>query len=281
MKPHHDFQFDLDTYTRTQELFAAKCKTFDPAAVTSLARDVISRLASEKRHASPASRAISSTTTEPELVVAFCDVLLAYDAAAPLRFLENDLAPVVRARNDLYDYIAAASRLLGVKWDEGEVSYLKVTVATGKLYALVRSVGTARAGVQTGADPQKSAIFASVPGEQHTLGVTVAAEVFRDAGWDIALIVNQTHDALLARAEILQPPVVGLSISNSSRLDALGHLIVALRLTLPKTIIAVAGGPDIDNQTLRDLVDLDIVISDARTAQADLSELLRICASKD
>lgn len=274
MDTRHNFEFDVDLYSRTQGLFAAKRESFCPDAVESLARDVIKRLSTERVTAHDNVRAIAPSTVLPDMVESFCDALLADDSGAPLRFLENELAPIVAHRDDLYDYIAAASRRFGEKWDEDELSFLQVTIAVGKLYALVRSVGSREARSPLGVTTRKSAFFASVPGEQHTLGVTIAAEVFRDAGWDIDLVISRSHDELLDRAALTLPPVVGFSVSNSAGLVTLARLIVALRLILPDSIFAVATGPDINQDILHSLVDLDLVITDAKTAQVDLSRLL-------
>jgi len=279
MDQRHALKFDTETYTRTQALFATKREAFAPDSVTVLARDVISRLAEEKRQATTTSGNIVSMTIDPDMVDAFCDVLLGYDPAAPLRFLEQTLAPVVVRRSDLYEHIACASRRLGAKWDAEEVSYLQVTVAAGKLYALVRAVGSGTAQRELAHNRAKRALFASVPGEQHTLGVTIAAEMFRNAGWDITLMINQSHEELIDRAAAIHPPVIGLSISNSDGLDRLARLVVATRLTLANTVVAVAAGPEIDKSMLQSVVDLDLVITDAQTAQAEITKAMYACAT--
>lgn len=274
MTTRQNIEFDVDLYSRTRGLFAEKQRAFGPHAVENLARDVINRLSSEREAASNAVRDIAPSTVQPAVVERFCDALCDADCGAPLRFLESELAPIVTQRDDLYDCIAAASRRLGEKWDDDELSFLQVTIAAGKLYALVRSVRARNPSDTSGARANKSALFASVPGEQHTLGVTIAAEVFRNAGWNIDLVISRSHDELLERAALTLPPVVGFSVSNSAGLVTLARLIVALRLTLPQSIFAVATGPDINNDMPHTLVDIDLVISDAKTAQVDLSRLL-------
>lgn len=274
MDTHQNFKFDVDLYSRTQGLFAAKHESFGPDAVESLARDVIKRLSSERSVANDAARKVESTDIRPDLVERFCDALFASDCRTPLRFLEDELAPIVVHRDDLYDYISAASQRLGEKWDEDELSFLQVTIAVGKLYALVRSVRPHGAKPPLATANRKSALFASVPGEQHTLGVTIAAEVFRDAGWEIDLAISRSHDELLDRAAMTLPPVVGFSVSNNAGLVTLARLIVALRLIVPDAIFAVATGPDINQDRIHTLVDLDLAITDAKTAQIDLSRML-------
>jgi MerR family transcriptional regulator, light-induced transcriptional regulator len=275
MDQRHAFKFDTERYVLAQAVFASKREIFAEDAITSLAREVISRLAEEKSGAADPAQSVGRTLIMPQMVDAFCEVILGHDPAAPLRFLEEVLAPRVAKRNDLYEYIACASRELGEKWEADKVSYLQVTVAAGKLYALVRSVGSNGAETAHAGDRSKNALFASVPGEQHTLGVTIAAEVFRNAGWDIALMIDQSHEALIDRAAAIQPPVMGLSISNSNGLDRLARLVVSMRLTLPDTVIAVAAGPDIDKDVLRNVVDLDFFLTDAESAVVELTKSLR------
>jgi methanogenic corrinoid protein MtbC1 len=192
-----------------------------------------------------------------------------------LTYVTEELAPTVASRTTLFIYIAAASRQLGARWEADEVSFTEVTLAVGKLYALVRSIGSSVRRAPIARALQKSALFASVPGEQHTLGVTIAAEVFRDAGWDVDLQLDRSHEELLARVDATMPAVVGLSLSGPARLDALVRLVVAVRLAKPDALIAVASGGDGKPETLRTVVDLDLVITDVRQAQLELSRLLQ------
>ena len=278
MDQRHAFKFDTETYARAQAVFATKREIFAAEAITSLARDVIDRLAKQKGSTlDPLKRAVPAVIL-PDMVDGLCDAVLGHDPLAPLRFLEDALAPRVARRSELYEYIACVSRELGTKWDAEKVTYLQVTVAVGKLYALVRAIGPDGTGLAPAPQFEKRALFASVPDEQHTLGVTIAAEVFRNAVWDIVLMVNQSHQSLIDRAQVVRPPVVGFSISNSTGMDRLARLVVATRLTVPNTIIAVAAGPDIDACTLRNVVDLDLVITDAHSAEAELAETLRACS---
>ena len=276
MESRHSFDINPALYTRTQSLFDAKRRKLPPDAVERLAREVVERLAEKRDVMNGRVTALAQPKTDPELVDAFCDILLAPDASVALRFLEDRLAPTVTERGELYGYIADASRQLGERWDADEVTFLDVTLAAGKLYALVRSVGASRDAEYVDPNPRKYAVFANVPGEQHTLGVSVAAEVFRDAGWEISLQLNRSHAELIECVSTNRPTVIGLSLSSAIELDPLVRLVIALRLAMPNIIIAVAGGEDTDADTLRTLVDLDLVITNAEQAQSDLSRLLSL-----
>jgi hypothetical protein len=114
-----------------------------------------------------------------------------------------------------------------------------------------------------------------VGGTPLTLGVTIAAEVFRDPGWDVDLQLDRIHEELLARVDATLPAVVGLSLRSAARLDALVRLVVAVRLARPDALVAVASGGDGKPEILWTVVDLDLVITDVRQAQLDLSRMLQ------
>ena len=77
---------------------------------------------------------------------------------------------------------------------------------------------------------RRSAVFASVPGEQHTLGITMAADLARDRGWDIELFVGMSHDDLSHSLQERQVGLIGLSASGKRSLPALIRLVGALRI---------------------------------------------------
>ncbi|ETX10243.1 hypothetical protein OCH239_22310 [Roseivivax halodurans JCM 10272] len=118
--------------------------------------------------------------------------------------------------------------------------------------------------------------FAMVPGEEHGIGITVAADLFRDAGWEIDLQTGIDHDALVAHVEHTQPHIIGLSLSTEQRLDALVRLVVAIRITTPSAIIGVAPATTVDAGRLQDLVDIDLVFDDAPSACRDLERLIQL-----
>lgn len=270
MTMRHQIEIDADLYAHASGLFDASRSTLTPDAVERLAREVLDRLAANRRDGTAGPRQVPGSP-DPALVAAFCDTLLLPDSNAPLRFVQDALVRALPDREAFLDYVAAASRELGERWNTDAVTFVEVTSSVGKLYTLVRATASrSRAGNGID-DPRKTALFASVPGDRHTLGVTIAADMFRDAGWDIDLQVDRSHEELLARAERMQPAVVGLSLSGSGGLDGLARLVVAMRLVLPRAVIAVAGSGDMGPERLRTLIDLDLVITDAKQARRDIA----------
>jgi methanogenic corrinoid protein MtbC1 len=264
--------FDLDTFVRTASLFETKRRGFAPEAIETLASDIVRRLA-----ATQATQPVFETSEiSDESVAAFCDALVKPDPDAALAFIEARRAEGV-ARQDVYfGYIAVAARRLGEGWEENRLSFVDVTYGTGHLYALMRALRAERSSASAPTDTRKHALFATVPGEEHGIGITIAADIFRDEGWEIDLKTDSDHDALLAYVEATRPPIVGLSLSSNRRLDALGRLVVAMRISVPEAIIGVAPGNTLDEERLRQVVDIDLVFGDARKACADLVRLVEL-----
>ena len=84
-------------------------------------------------------------------------------------------------------------------------------------------------------------MFAAVPGENHTLGIAIAADLARDRGWDVELFLGHDHDELVEVMTRRDTQVVGLSASTKRSLPALMKLIVALRISKPSVKIMICG----------------------------------------
>lgn len=175
-----------------------------------------------------------------------------------------------------FGYVAGAARLLGERWERDQTSFFDVTVATGHLYAVMRAIGPALRPVRSSLRPQRRALFAVVPGEKHTLGISLAAETFRDDGWGIALRLSDDHDSLVQYAEQDRPVVIGLSFSTAACLPDLIRLVLALRIVVPSALIGIAPPPDVSEDELLGVVDIDLVFRHAQQAVADMDRLMQL-----
>lgn len=264
--------FDRDVYRRTASLFALKRKDLPPDAVDTLAKDIVYRLgrAAEKRPD------FSAPDISEADVMAFCDALVDPDPLPSLQFIEARRAEGLTRRGVYLGYIGIAARRLGEGWDEDRLTSLQVTYGTGHLYAVMRALQSAQPISSRPVDRRKFVLFATIPGEDHGIGITMAAGLFRDHGWDVNLKTNTEHNALVTHVENTQPQIIGLSLSSEQRLDALVRLVVAFRITVPHAIIGVAPGGNLAHNRVRDLVDIDLVFNDAGSACAELDHLIRL-----
>lgn len=155
-----------------------------------------------------------SPHVSPQFVDAFCHVLMKG------RFPDSlSLARSFAARGARYGDIAeklfgAAARRLGNKWDSDAATVVEVNIGVA---TLVRThVALCSRGVLTAQPIVGSAIFASIHGQAHTLGLTFAAEHFRRNGWNIHYMTATSPDELLAEARRKCPKLVGLTAATDA-----------------------------------------------------------------
>lgn len=267
-----DVLLDAEVFLRTAARFASKRGKLDRSAVEVLASDIVASLA----RAAARGSSFEDPVIDDASLSAFCEALVQPVPDAALAFIAERRSAGLTRQGVYLGYIGAAARRLGEGWDTGRLSFAQVTIGTGHLYALMRGLRAEGPAVGAAYDARRHALFATVPGETHGIGITVAADLFAEAGWEIDLQIGKDHDTLLARVESSQPQIVGLSLSTDRRLDDLVRLVVALRMVVPQAIVGVAPGNALCDQTITDLVDVDLLFHDAREACAALDRLVRL-----
>jgi methanogenic corrinoid protein MtbC1 len=124
-------------------------------------------------------------------------------------------------------------------------------------------------------------VFASVPGETHTLGISMAAELFRRKGWEIELKLGLPHEDLVEALTASRTRVVGLSAGGGHALPALARLVVAVRAAMPGALILIGGkAVELESERVR-LLGADAVTSDVTVATRKLKLLADIADPDD
>jgi MerR family transcriptional regulator, light-induced transcriptional regulator len=198
------------------------------AAVRSLAREVVERL----------SRARATTAeAPPDEVALFCAALSGSEPQQADRLARAALEAGLSFDQLCETYLAPAARRLGTLWEADEMSFAEVTLAANRLFGLLRRLAHRPA-------PRADSpfvVFAAPPGEEHILGISMAAERARGAGWDVVLHLGLDHDTLVERIAESAPDVIGLSLSSRRALLPMTRLVVALRVTIPAAPIVLSG----------------------------------------
>jgi methanogenic corrinoid protein MtbC1 len=202
-------------------------------AVRSLAREVVERLSRSHAGGAPPGDA---DVPQGE-VVRLCAALTGPDEERALAIARDALEFEMSFDRLCETRLAPAARHLGRLWETDELSFADVAMAANRLFGILRTLAH-RPVPRTDAP---FAVFASVPGEEHVLGVTMAAERARGAGWEVALLVGLGHDALVGRIADLAPDAIGLSLSGGRSILSLTRLVVALRIAAPTSPIVVCG----------------------------------------
>lgn len=250
---------------RARSLLEERGTHLPEAAVRALAREVIGRLDRCKLVAGKSDAAPSK-----DQVVQLCDALLGSDNEAGNRLVMDARADGMPIETLHLGYIAEAARMLGTRWENDEASVSQVIIGAGRIYGILRTLRELFVSVRLQRPDRYRAVFASTPGEIHTLGVTMAADHLRRKGWQIDMKAGLTHDALVQAISMDDYPVIGLSASTPMMIFPLARLIVALRVTNPAAWIMVGGLIVHEEPHIQSLVDADGIVMDIQSAEAQM-----------
>ena len=268
-KPFDDRELDQEAYEQAEEHFRLFQTRLPQDAVEAVAREVVRRLAFRL----PRNLSSGHMPTEEEIDI-LCEALLSNDEVAGDRIILAARRDGIEPENIYLGYVAGAARRLGVMWEEDRVSFLQVTMASGKLYRIIRGLRHVLDSSLNLAGPEKRSLFALVPDETHTLGIEIATDVFRRQGWDVEMVMGEPHDAIIAITEQHRFRSVVLVAHSERMLAELISLVLAIRITQPMTYIVVAGNIVDQVEDVSTLVGADDVIPDIETAVGRLGAII-------
>jgi methanogenic corrinoid protein MtbC1 len=209
-------------------------------------------------------------------IAAFAPMVMQIDADALLAHIETILDRGVAVETVMVDLLAPAARLLGEYWEEDRCDFVDVTMGLWRLQEVVHEIA-ARAPVgRAGAGPYR-ALFASMPGDQHSFGAVVIEEVFRRGGWHTDRLSEADTAVLLNSIAERHYDVIGLTISCDCHIAPLSSIISALRSVScnPRVCIMVGGRIFSAMPKLADTVGADGTARDAKLALKLAGDLVR------
>jgi len=227
--------------------------------ISDLARRVLERLA----------EGVGDAGVSDAFVESFCKLLMSGDKMGAERMLG-----AATQRREGYAKIAdgllsAAARRMGEMWQDDEASFPEVSIGVSLIFRLNHEHAQRNMAIRR--DPVlRQAVFATMSGQSHNLGLVLAAEAFREADWQVTLLLDGATAQILDRVRRLRPEVVGLSVSNLDRKHQLEKLIGDLG-ALPFSVRILLGGTAADDvaEALPHLRDIRVVYD----IQSTLEEL--------
>lgn len=262
---------DAGAFARAKVLFSTPSPRLPGPAVQALATEVLARLSSRAPDA--AARAAAEAEASERRIEALSRALLAIDDAEATGIVMQAHAEGVDVETLYLRLLAEAARRLGRWWEEDRIASVEVVIGAGRIYAIMRGLRRL-----FGPGPYRGerfrAVFASVPGETHVLGVAMAADLLTMHGWEIDLRAGRDHDRLVAEVGEADYPIIGLSASSTRMLFPLARLIVALRVTNPGSWIMACGGIVDREPEVAQLVDADASARDLPEAERMMESYL-------
>jgi MerR family transcriptional regulator, light-induced transcriptional regulator len=236
-------------------------------AVHALAREVIVRLERSKSRFSSQENKVDNAA-----IIQLCDALLSADETAAETLVLDAAARGMPADSLHLALIAEAARMMGDRWDNDAATSAQVIIGAGRIYAIMRKLRIMFVSAQAQRSEKFRAVFASAPGENHTIGLTMAADHLRRRGWDIDVKIAMSHEELVDQIGHDPYPIIGLSASSAAMIFPLARLIVALRVTNPGAWITIGGHIVMDEPDIVRLIDADakVVTMDDAVAQMEM-----------
>jgi len=182
----------------------------------------------------------------------FAELTLTRDADVLSAFVAGLMERNFTLENIYMELVVPAARLLGTFWSEDSVSYTDVTIGLGRLQQLIRSIGWQLPPGHDIPEGSSSALFATTPGEDHTLGLIIIEDQFRRAGWRTWLETSAEEHELAETVSHHWFDVVGLTLSGTDKVRRLKSVITAVRRASrnPDLYVLVGGKPFLDNDCL-------------------------------
>ena len=208
-------------------------------------------------------------------VEAFANLAVVDDAPTLLDFVEQCIAAGRTVETIYVELLAPAARRLGEYWEEDQRDFVDVTMGLWRIQEILRELSMRAPPPSRSGQGQRVALFATLPGEQHSFGTLMVADCFERAGWDCEVLIEPTASDLNGKLARNHYDLVGLTVSCDCSSAALGSLVSALRAvsTNPGIRIMVGGQSINARPELLGECGADATASDAPSAVA-LAEYL-------
>ncbi len=201
-------------------------------------------------------------------VISFAETCIGSDPDLPNIFVQGLIAEGLNAETLFLHLLTPAARHLGYLWDEDLCDFTKVTIGLIRMQQITLRLGSDFQEQRKSAMSGRRAMFAPVPGSQHTLGVLMVSEFFRREGWQVWMELGSSERRLLTAARNDWFDVIGLSVGTEAQVEYLADIIGELRSasTNPEVKVLIGGPALATTPTLCQAVGADGAASDAVTA---------------
>lgn len=214
---------------------------------------------------------IATETVEqqpPSAVAQFAALILGNDDDAASAYVDGLAVEGCTIESIFLDLLAPAARQLGTLWEADATDFANVTLGVGRLQMIMRRLGD-RFAHETGVvHAGESVLLTIIPGEQHSFGLSMVAEFFRRAGWNLCTGPFSSHQELTSLVHNHWFDIVGFSVSSDRRLDELKKDIHDIRRdSRNRNVGIILGGPMvIARPELVALMGADMMSADAINA---------------
>jgi MerR family transcriptional regulator, light-induced transcriptional regulator len=180
----------------------------------------------------------------PSAVEKFAALALGSEDGAAFAYVEGLMTQGASVEAVFLDLLAPAARQLGTLWETDATDFANVTLGVSRLQRIMRLLGEHFCNEGGHGSGGESVLLTIIPGEQHSFGLSMVAEFFRRAGWNLCTGPFSSHQELTALVHNHWFDVVGFSVSSDRRLEELKKDIRDIRRDSRNRHVGIMlGGP--------------------------------------
>jgi methanogenic corrinoid protein MtbC1 len=197
---------------------------------TAIESEIIPRLLIVQRDAAAVQNTVNLARPPNAVdIAAFVDLIIA-DDMEQVRAVADRVIVLSGGRDTLLDeLLTPAARLLGEMWERDICDFTTVTLGVYRLDQIMKETCAVGRDDYSPLAHDRTILLAPAPGEQHSFGLNMVADVFREGGWCVrsASAVSRTRLTRLVGEEWFD--LVGFSVSADRALKGLPSCIRAVR----------------------------------------------------
>ena len=212
-------------------------------------------------------------------VIAFADLAVNTDVKSSLKFIESLIDKDVSVESIYLDLISPAAKYLGDMWVEDRVDFSRVSLGASCMQRSLIGLGQ-RYESKHDFTAQRSMLISAMPGDQHMLGPSIAAEFLRRYGWHAKFIMPNSPDDITNELRQSKFDILGLSLSCDDYLADLEPLITHVRSSAGDVGILAGGRAVTADPGFVRSAGSDVVALDARDAVVQAKQLLETRQNK-
>lgn len=258
---------------KTTQRIPAPIWRFRPAlkpvgVVKTIKTQIIPRIVLALRSRPTSKSADIAEQTIPSAVEQFAALVLGNEDRAAFAHVEALLAQGASVESVFLDLLAPTARQLGTQWEADATDFVQVTLGVSRLQRIMRRLGEGFVGEGGRGNGGESVLLTIIPGEQHSFGLSMVAEFFRRAGWNLCTGPFSSHQELTSLVHDRWFDVIGFSVSSDRRLTELKKDIHDIRRDSRNPHVGIMlGGPMMaTHPELVAAMGADMMASDAVTA---------------
>jgi len=223
---------------------------------------------------------LGANSISREEIVAFTQALLAQDITSA-NAIVAELRKVGFTMNAIYlQLLSPSACYLGVLWEADTCNFSEVTLCLWRIQTMLYDLSPvfqSDATLRAAAPIERRILIATLPGHQHTLGVSMLSEFFRREGWVTLTIPSPQPREIQDSLSLDWFDVLALSASTDREIDDLQKTVEAARKTSrnPRLAIMVGGALLLRRPELASIVGADGTADDADSALTMAANLVQ------